>query len=353
MKISYLLPNPSSEGGMTAITKMFYEIDYFDNKNIFHFNTSFYAQNKLGRFMEFFSKQLNFIIHLIKVRPDVIFVMSSSYFGFYDKCFYTLVAKLFGVKSMLNHVGGEFDKFYNSNKLNKILINLFIKFPDVLLIGSSFWCDYFAKKFPFKQIRNSPNPIIFDWFNSKAKSNPNGKFKIVSLFRITKEKGVLELIEVIQKISKLRLNVEFVIMGGGPMLEYLRDKLQENIRNEEVRVLGFVDDEVKMMEICSSDLYVMLTYFDLMPISILEAMSAGKPVLSTKVGGIPDLVKDSVNGFLFDVGEVDKVVLKIQELVDSDEECRRLGTNGARMVEREFDIKSIIHKHHEVAASLI
>ncbi len=353
MKISYLIPDPSSKGGMTAITKMFYEVNYFDNIEIFHFSTSFKANGKLGRFVEFFSKQFAFILHLIKVKPDVIFVMSSSYFGFYDKCIYCLIARLFGVKSMLNHVGGEFDKFYNSSSLHKTLINKFIHFPNVLLIGSSFWCDYFTKLFPFKKIYNSPNPIIVDQFNQTQVTESDNKFKIASLFRIIKEKGVYELIEVIQRISKLNLNIEFVIMGGGPMLDFLKEQLLENTNNKEVRILGFVDDDVKIQEICSSDLYVMLTHFDLMPISIMEAMAAGKPVISTNVGGISDLVKDGVNGFLFEIGEVEKVIEKIIELYSQSSEVQKLGQNGKDIVVEHFDILSIINKHKQIAFELI
>ncbi len=353
MKITYLIPEPSSKGGMTAITKMFYEVNYFNDIDTFHFNTSFKAISKTGRFIEFFSKQLAFIIHIIKVKPDAVFVMSSSYFGFYDKCIYCFIARLFGVKSMLNHVGGEFDKFYKSSLLNKTLINIFIRFPHVLLIGSSFWCDYFTKLFPNKKIFNSPNPLIVEQYNHTSMSMIKHKFKIASLFRIIKEKGVYELIEVIQRISKLNLNIEFVIMGGGPMLDFLKEQLLENSINQEVRILGFVDDDVKIKEICSSDLYVMLTHFDLMPISIMEAMAAGKPVLSTKVGGIPDLVQDGVNGFLFDVGEVDQVVEKIVELAMPNSDAKKLGQKGYEIIVGNFDIKSIIKKHREIASKLI
>jgi glycosyltransferase involved in cell wall biosynthesis len=137
------------------------------------------------------------------------------------------------------------------------------------------------------------------------------------------------------------------------MLDFLKEQLLENSINQEVRILGFVDDDVKIKEICSSDLYVMLTHFDLMPISIMEAMAASKPVLSTKVGGIPDLVQDGVNGFLFDVGEVNQVVEKIVELAMPNSDAKKLGQKGYEIIVGNFDIKSIIKKHREIASKLI
>lgn len=352
-KITYLIPKPSSEGGMTAITKMLYEINYFDNIRFFHFNTSYSSTGKLGRLYEFFFRFQSFIKHLIQVKPDAIFVMSNSYLGFYEKCLYCLVARLFGVKSMLNHVGGEFDKFYRQNALNKYLIRMTIKFPSALLIGSTYWCNYFRTQFPKVTVYSVPNPIIANAYrNTEVSKDPNAKFVITSLFRLVKEKGIYELLSVIKLLCAEFKNIEFVIIGGGPMLEDVRLALTEYLEQGNARVLGFVDDATKVKEICNSDAYLMLTHFDLMPISIMEAMAASKPILSTKVGGIPDMVEDGVNGFLFSVGETEEVVEKLKFLIKNPEIGKSMGLKGRNKVDNFFDITKITALHQHVAEEL-
>jgi glycosyltransferase involved in cell wall biosynthesis len=352
-KITYLIPKPSSEGGMTAITKMLYEINYFDNVRFFHFNTSYNSTGKLGRLYEFVFRFLSFIKHLIRVKPNAIFVMSNSYMGFYEKCLYCLVARIFGVKSMLNHVGGEFDKFYKQNAWNKYLIRMTIKFPNALLIGSTYWCNYFRTLFPQVTVYSVANPIIASaYHNANVSNDANAKFVITSLFRLVKEKGIYELLAVIKSLSSEFKNIEFVIIGGGPMLQDVRLALTDYIQSGNARVLGFVDDATKVKEICNSDAYLMLTHFDLMPISIMEAMAASKPVLSTRVGGIPDMVEDGVNGFLFNVGETEEVVDKLKLLIQNREVGKAMGIKGREKVDNFFDIKKITALHQHVAEEL-
>lgn len=351
-KITYLIPKPSSEGGMTAITKMLYEINYFDNNQFYHFNTSYKSKGKLGRVREFIIRYFSFIRHLIQVRPDAIFVMSNSYLGFYEKCTYCLTARLFFVKSMLNHVGGEFDKFYKKNKFNRVAVRIAIRFPNALLIGSTFWCTYFRTSFPRVKVYNSPNPIIAKDYLAGNPSRMNSKFVVTSLFRLIKEKGVIELMEVIKKICSRREDIEFVIMGGGPMLDTIRLELASHIAKGQVRVLGFVDDQTKIKEICNSNAYLMLTYFDLMPISIMEAMAASKPIISTKVGGIPDLVEDGINGYLFDVGETDAVIEKLEFLIENPEKHREMGVASREKIDAHFDISKITSLHLQYAKEL-
>ena len=97
----------------------------------------------------------------------------------------------------------------------------------------------------------------------------------------------------------------------------------------------------------------MLTYFDLMPISIMEAMAASKPIISTKVGGIPDLIKDNHNGFLVNPREVNTVVEKIEYLMLNHDVCAKMGNRSREIVVNNFDIKNIIKKHHEYAEIII
>lgn len=339
---------------MTAITKMFYEIGYFDNQQIFHFSTSYVSSNRAGRLVEFVGRFFRFVRHLVQVKPDAIFVMSNSYLGFYEKCFYCIIARLFGVRSMLNHVGGEFDKFYRKNWLTKFLVRIFVRFPNALLIGSTYWCNYFRSSFPKVTVYSVPNPIIADQYkNTNTRTETSSRFVITSLFRLVKEKGVYEMLTVIKSMCSQFENVEFVIIGGGPMLNDVYQALETDIKRGNVRVLGFVDDTTKIKEICACDVYMMLTHFDLMPISIMEAMSASKPVLTTRVGGIPEMVEDGLNGFLFEVGETEEVVTKLNILIKQRDVGKAMGKKGREKVDTMFNISTVTALHHRIADELI
>lgn len=354
IKITYLVPEPSSKGGMTVISQMLYEEGLFENNQIKHFNTSFtWGQSKFTKFFEFFVLRFKFIVHLITFKPDVIFVMSSSYMGFYEKCLYCLIARVFGVKTLLNHVGGGFKDFYESNSINKFFVKQFIKFPHAVLIASSYWNNYFKKNFDFIKLYNVPNPVMAVPFSTGNITKDTNTIKVVSVFRITKDKGVIELAEVIKIVCAATSHINFVIMGGGDMEEWIKTELDYLIVNGRVEILGFVDDATKIKEVTTAHIFMMLTYFDVFPISIMEAMAASNTIISTTVGGIPDLVTDGINGFLFEPGEINKVADKLIEISNKQEMLKQMGSLNKQIVLENYDISAALKRHFQIANEMV
>ena len=71
--------------------------------------------------------------------------------------------------------------------------------------------------------------------------------------------------------------------------------------------MGWVQNEAKQSTICSCDIYVLPSYFEGLPVSILEAMAMGKPIIATNVGGIPSIVQNGYNGWLFSPGKFNEL----------------------------------------------
>jgi glycosyltransferase involved in cell wall biosynthesis len=351
-KILYLIPASGIErGGMTAITKMFYEVGVFENKNIRHFNTLFrWGKSNFVRLFESLFRKIEFIFILITFRPYTIFVMSSSYWGFYDKCFYCLIARFFGVKTMLNQVG-DFTNFYESNPLNRKLIRMALKIPNAFLIGSSYWNDYFKKAFPNLNLFSVVNPINCENYQKKPLPS-SAQIKVLTISSMIKEKGVEELAGVIKEVCSVKANFLFVIIGGGDKLEWIKNELINEINSGMVEIKGSVSDEEKIEELTTANLFLFLTYFEVIPISILEAMSASLPIISTNIGGIPDIVKDGVNGYLFAKMTIKPVVDKLTELSDKKELLIKMGGKSRAIVLNGYDIHSVLKRHISIANNL-
>jgi phenylacetate-CoA ligase len=350
-KVLYLLPTPSMKGGMTATTQMFYDVNLFAHPNIKHFDTMFkWGKSPIIRFFESPILKLKFIFTLIKYKPDAIYVIMSPYWGFYDKISYCLIAKLFGVKTVFNSVSGRFIKFYENNILNRYFVKHFIKIPDVVVLGSEFWINY------FKQIRTDiylheiGNPVISNSFDIAKQTNH--KIRVVTACRITKEKGIIELVEVIKKVTRVTDTFEFCILGEGPELAWMRTELNEQITKGQVELKGFITGEEKNKLIVNSDIYIMLTHFDMMPISILEAMAASLPVFSTKTGSIVDIIEEGKNGHLFEIGEVDKVVEQLLWYTNQKNTLELMGKRGQTLIKNKYDIAVIINKQLNLIESL-
>lgn len=333
------------EGGMTVTTHMFYEIGLFDNPQLKHFNTSFtWSNNKMIRGIQSFYLKIKFLFCLLKFKPDAIFVIASPFWGYYDKIFYCLIAKLVGVKSYFNNVSAGFVHFYEKNKLNKWIIDKTIKIPDVIVLGTPFWMRYFKANFPQLNLVEIANPVICSNFNQPKNIQQDDVIRLVSAFRITKDKGIIELVKVIKDVCNQTHKIQFTILGDGPEYKWMCEELKLLTQKGQVRILGFLEGEKKIHEIVNADAYLMLTHYDMMPIAILEAMSAGLAIFSTNVGGIPDMVQEGKNAILFNKHETTQVTNTLLQLVGKKVQLKKMGQVSREIVAKNYNIDKIINQ---------
>ncbi len=353
-KILYLLPTPSMKGGMTAITQMWYDVGLFESGKTKHFDTNFFwGRNVFVRLIESFVLKIKFIYVLLQFKPYAIYVISSPYWGFYDKICYCAIARVFSVKSIFNNVSARFIKFHESTLFNRTLSKWCIKIPDALVVGSPYWYNYFNEHFPHANVVEIPNPVNANEYihNNKEQANTN-RIKVVTASRITIDKGIQELIQVIKIVCSQSDQFEFIIMGVGPELENTRRELATYVSSGNVQIKGFVIGDEKIKTITNSNIYLLLTHFDMMPISILEAMSAGLPVFTTKVGGVDDMIQDNENGHLFSVKEVNQVAEKLLSYVNKREKLIEMGVKGRKKVLEKYDIEVIANQHIHLVNSI-
>lgn len=153
--------------------------------------------------------------------------------------------------------------------------------------------------------------------------------------RLSQEKGLDCLIKAMKLLPKIKL----IIVGKGSEEYSLRVKVKRN-KLENVEFVGFKEGfELKRLLIKSRFTILPSVWYEVAPLSILESLACGKPVIASKIGGIPELVKDGFNGFLVDSGNVEDLVEKIDRLWNNPVLCRKLGKNARDYVEKNFGKK--------------
>jgi glycosyltransferase involved in cell wall biosynthesis len=260
---------------------------------------------------------LKCIFNLFKIltfdrKIKIIHIHGASRGSFARKFIYFLIAKYFYRKKVIYHIhGGEFHLFYlHSNIIVKKLICLFINNSDVIVCLSEFWKSFFESNFNPKRIQIIPNIIDFP---SKTNLNKVSSFcTFLFLGQIGFNKGVFDLLEVIS-INKNKYNgkIKLVVGGNGEVqkLKFLIKKLQ---LSELVEFVGWISNEEKIFIFQNSDIFILPSYNEGLPISILEALSYGKAIISTNVGGIPEIVIPGRNGILIEPGNL----LDIEKAID-------------------------------------
>ena len=148
---------------------------------------------------------------------------------------------------------------------------------------------------------------------------------------ITEAKGIFDLLDVITE-HKAEWNDKVVLhIGGNGKVEKLQKMIKESGIENLVKYEGWVSGEKKSELLNMADAFILPSYTEGVPISILEAESYGLPILSTPVGGIPEIVVDEENGILFSPGDKQAMKCAIDKLIVSSVLCEEMGEKSKRI----------------------
>lgn len=230
--------------------------------------------------------------------------------------------------------------------LNGLAKRLVIENSSVITTVSKLEYNYLVKSNPTKKLCYIPNGVDTSFF--KVDDDKRRKlrdklgigesdFLVLYFTRLRVTKGVFTFLRAMEQVVKKSDTIKFIVAGSGPLTDYVR-KVKGKFGNRIRTFLGYVPDEDLPGLYNASDVYVLPSYVEGMPLSIMEAMACGKPVIATNVGDMPILVKNGVNGNLLPPGNVDLLAQKILRLVE-DLELRNLMSkaNVRKMAEYDWD----------------
>lgn len=181
----------------------------------------------------------------------------------------------------------------------------------------------------------------------------DGNVNLLYLGFIYQAKGIFDLAEVIN-LSKERYRgkVKLYVGGSGVEEERLADFIKSNNLGDLIEMCGWVSGEDKNQLLSQCDAYILPSYIEGLPVSIIEAMTYGLPIISTKVGGIPEIVKDGKNGILFNSGDKQALSNSIDLLVNDNKHRKLMGMESLKM-SKEYLPDNIVYCLNEMYKSLI
>jgi len=180
---------------------------------------------------------------------------------------------------------------------------------------------------------------------------------VCTVARMVKEKGILELLDAFAMIASQVQNAHLVLVGDvfGGDRDGIMKEIQEFVGNSPygVRVhwLGKRNDIEIILK--ASDIFVLPSYREGMPRSIIEAMSMGLPVVATNIRGCREEVSQEETGLLVPVGEVEPLAKALLVLINNPHKRRRFGENGLARAKSLFDENKVIEKQIRVLRQLL
>lgn len=294
-----------------------------------------------------------FIRALLISKPQIVQVFTCSYWGYWRNLLYVMIAKLFGKRTIF-HLLNAIDEFYNnSGKLGKGLLKFSFQVADGYLLqspGLKKWLDQFTKRQTYG-LWNCIDLALIPNRPTSGKEGENHFLTGITVGKLGKNKGTYDILEAIKKMVDSGTQIKWIFVGAGNIEEFNLLATEKGIL-ENVKFTGPVSDSEKWKLLFGADFFCLPSYAEGQPISIIEAMSIGLPVISTPVGSIPEMITDLTNGILIPAGDVEKLVDAVKKM--SDKDFRRSISKNAREIARtRYDQSQLFSSLVKIYTSLV
>lgn len=259
------------------------------------------VNTSLRRAFRFALAPVGFAAFLLRHRPDVVHLNTSLVpRSYWRDLLFLVVAKLLRRKVVYQIHGGALpqDFFPDSPRLTNLLRKVLESVDAVVLLAQSELAAYraFVPSVRLELVANGIEPTELAREGLESKSA--GPLRLAYLGRLATDKGVFDTLDALDLLAREGRSITLTVAGTGPDEERLRAKTEELSLGSLVRFAGPVFGKAKDELWRDADIFVLPTYGEGLPYSLLEAMAAGAVPVTTPVGGIPDVLTDSVHGLL-------------------------------------------------------
>jgi glycosyltransferase involved in cell wall biosynthesis len=187
-------------------------------------------------------------------------------------------------------------------------------------------------------------------FPPVSRKGKNGKVIISCVARLGPRKGHSDLFLALSKLNSLNQHVEVQIVGDGEMREALEAQVKD-LRLTNVTFLGKRDDIHSILS--KTDIFVLPTHNDNLPISIIEAMHSGTAILTTDCGGITEIVHHNETGLIVQPGNVAQLATQLERLIVNDTLRRQLGENASKFAKSHLTREAMVQKIENIYQGLL
>lgn len=344
-KVLFLGVSKKTKGGMTAVlvsydkyieNMRFIPTWMLGNKAV----KSWYALQALVRtwFLLTFDKRIK-IVH-IHGAANASFERCKLFINLAKKC---------GKKVILHEHAADFVEYFDRADDKQAITDMLQK-CDVLIVLSQSWKEYFASIGMDDSKIHVLNNIVSPPELLPEKHVADGKLHLMYMGEISKRKGGFDLLQAIADNKDYFKNKLVLRMGGNEVDGDIKTFIKEHGLESFVSYEGWIAGQKKIDCLNWEDVYILPSYNEGLPIAILEAMAYSHPVISTPVGGIPEVIETGKNGMLVQPGDTKAIADAIKYYIENPDVIKVHGGSAYQVVQNFFpervfyDLKKIYEK---------
>jgi glycosyltransferase involved in cell wall biosynthesis len=301
----------------------------------------------------FFSTVLSLIGKLATAKVDLLHIHVSERGSAFRQAVTTLVGLLFDTPVIMHAHGPEFHLFYAQlpKPVQAGLSWIFRRCAHFIVLSES-WRTFYVQTLKLKaeQVTVLPNAVkLPPQVALRQGANP---LQFVFFGRIGQRKGAFDLVKAFAQLSPAQRQRAHLILAGDGEVEELRQQVRDLDLEDQASVLGWVSPEQRDQLLQQADAFVLPSYNEALPMSLLEAMGWGLPVITTPVGGIPELIQSDQNGLLVPPGDIQQLADALALLIENHDLRIALG-DAARTTVLPFDIKPYCNALVDIYCSVL
>ncbi len=332
-------PSMDYPGGMTEVIRAYSAAGLFEAWPLRYIST-YAGRDFSAKLRPWLFAVCGVLIRLARRRVALVHVHSSTYGSFWRKSVLCALAFAFRVPYVIHLHGGSLAEFYQSgcNGVAKSWVRAVLRKAARVVVLSQHWRDEVHKIEPEARTAIIGNPVSVPISVAPLRRPAR---TVLFLAWLKRAKGVLDLVRAIPIVLRTVPEASFVLAGSGDAASIAELARSLGVEHA-LRLPGWVNGKNKDNLLRQSDVFVLPSYFEALPVALLEAMARGVPVIATRVGGIPDVIEDGVNGLLVDPGQPEPLARAIVTMLTDDALRTRLREAAHSDVRKRYSTEAII-----------
>lgn len=282
-------------------------------------------------------------------RLDLLHINLSSYASTFRKYFVITWGRLLGIPIIVHLHGSKFKIFHDGSPtfVQKAIRKMLMRATHIVVLGDT-WRDFIVGTvgIPAAKVSIIPNGVPRPQKIAHQKQAHSAPLGILFLGRLGTRKGVPELLEALAAPEVFALDWHATFAGDGDVELYKREAETKGL-TERIEFPGWVGRDETQRLLSASDLLVLPSHAENLPISVLEGLANSLAIITTPVGAIPELLTDEKNALIVPVGDSKALTLALMRAITDKKLREQIAKNGFALFENKIDI------HHAAVEFLL
>jgi glycosyltransferase involved in cell wall biosynthesis len=346
-RVVMLGTDPATHGGISAVIAAWEQAGLFSRWPITYIATH-RDGSRLQKLLRAVDAAFAFLFMVFRVPCAVVHVHGASRASFWRKAPFMAFARLLGWPVVYHLHGGGFADFYEREcgPARRAIVRYLLRGADRIVVVSPLWERWVRSTLGHAAVECVANAVPLT--RAEGLRTPA---RIAFVGRLTRDKGAYDLLEAVALLREWQPAVRVELAGDGDADAIARRARELGI-SERVLIRGWCSTEERSRLLARAALFVLPSHVEGLPMSLLEAMAAGCPVVATRVGGIPDVVADGANGLLVGHGDPVALAAAIVKVLADPALAERLGRAARQAIARRHSPAAAVERLGNIYSEL-